>query len=248
MLLTFIPYPPGESRPEFVQHYGLGILTTKLASDWQGLTPEMKKGLLDKILALGVASATASSMVQSKAAVLVSSYAILAQPEDIWPQYIPHTIACFEAAAGKIGADAAQLMLLELVRVYAEETENTKITAERRRKLGTELRTACPQVLEMIRQSLSYDWNGAAQGRHARAVRNATRLFETVEVTVGWYRIAPPPKCPLVLGRKHFFFTSADVPKSTCVYIYLHLHLHLHLHFHFHLRLHMHMYMHIHCY
>ena len=36
-----------------------------------------------------------------------------------------------------------------------------------RRKLGAELRGACPQVLELVRQSLAYDWK--PEGVHVRA-------------------------------------------------------------------------------
>jgi hypothetical protein len=48
-----------------------------------------------------------------------------------------------------------------------EETESTKITAERRKALGVELQGARVGVLGLIKQNLSYAWQ--VEGQHARA-------------------------------------------------------------------------------
>jgi hypothetical protein len=79
------------------QFYGINILAGKLATDWEaGLPPEFKAGLRDQILRLAIQAATGPPVIQTKVAALVSAYAILAQPEGIWPNYIQYTVQAFE--------------------------------------------------------------------------------------------------------------------------------------------------------
>ena len=122
------------------------MLRTKLCTAWDELGYEQQALFRDRLFQL-TAKYFGSVLVRRKVFAAIAVYAFQAIP-DVWEGVVPDCVRYFETLAATVGAEASQMLLLNLLQIIIEEYKVRILTRAQRTAVSSELTCQREQMLQ----------------------------------------------------------------------------------------------------